>query len=103
MTLMEKLVEAGYPKEDFFHHYSDLYVYATPMTQRVINDWFHEQQMDRTLFVSQFRDQITGKPMFDIAFQYTPYWEGKWWCRCPNSQGKQNFNLQKGEPKEEDQ
>lgn len=75
MTLMEKLVEAGYPKEDFFHHCSDLYIYANLMTQRVINEWFKEQQLDRTLFVSMFTDQITGKPMYDVAFQYTPYWE----------------------------
>lgn len=75
MTLMEKLVEAGYPKEDFFHHYSDLYIYANSMTQRVINEWFKKQQLDRTLFVSMFTDQITGKPMYDVAFQYTPYWE----------------------------
>lgn len=75
MTLMEKLVEAGYPKEDFFHHCSDLYIYANSMTQRVINEWFKEQQLDRTLFVSMFTDQITGKPMYDVAFQYTPYWE----------------------------
>ena len=75
MTLMEKLVEAGYPKEDFFHHCSDLYVYATPMTQRVINAWVKEQGLHRHLFVSTFTDQITGKMMYDVAFQYTPYWE----------------------------
>ena len=71
MTLMEKLVEAGYPQEHFYHHCSDLYVFVTPLTKRVIDEWFKEQQMDRTLFVSVFRDQITGRPMYDVAFQYT--------------------------------
>lgn len=37
MTLMEMLTVEGYPKENFFHHYSDLYIFATPMTQRVVN------------------------------------------------------------------
>ena len=44
---------------------------------QVINEWFQEQQLDRTLFVSKFRDQVTGRPMYDIAFQYDPFWEGK--------------------------
>lgn len=70
MTLMEKLLEAGYPKEDFYHHCSDLYIFATPLTQRIINKWFKEQGLDRTLFVNIFKDQITGRPMYDVAFQY---------------------------------
>lgn len=74
MTPMEKLVEAGYPQEHFYHHCSDLYLFANSLTQKVINEWFEEQQMDRTLFVSIFTDQITGKPMYNVAFQYTPYW-----------------------------
>lgn len=75
MSLMEKLIEAGYPKEDFDHHCSDLYVYATPMTKQVIDDWFREQGMNRDLFVKPFRDNITGRAMYDVAFQYAPYWE----------------------------
>lgn len=75
MTLMEKLAEAGYAREDFFHHNSDLYVYATETTQRVLNDWFKEQNLDRNAFVKTFKDQITGRTMYDVAFQYTPYWE----------------------------
>ena len=70
MTLMEKLLEAGYPKEDFYHHCSDLYIFETPLTQRIINKWFKEQGLDRTLFVNIFKDQITGSPMYDVAFQY---------------------------------
>lgn len=77
MTLMEKLVEAGYPKEDFYHHCSDLYIFVTPLTRRVINEWLKEQGLEREeFFLDTFKDQITGKLMYDVAFQYTPWWEG---------------------------
>lgn len=77
MKLMEKLVEAGYPREEMYHHCSDLYVFATPLTQRVINEWFKEQGYARDLFVSTFKDQITGKTMYDVAFQYAPWPENQ--------------------------
>lgn len=38
MTLMERLVGAGYPMEEMDHHCSDLYVYVTPLTRKVIDD-----------------------------------------------------------------
>lgn len=75
MTLMEKLAQEGYPREEMYHHCSDLYVFVTPRTQRVINEWFKEQGYNRDLFVSTFRDQITGRLMYDVAFNYAPYWE----------------------------
>ena len=75
MTLMEKLEAAGYPREEMYHYESDLYVFLTPLTKRVIDEWFEEYGLTRSLFVSTFRDQITGKPMDDIAFQYTPAFE----------------------------
>lgn len=50
----------------------DLYVFLTPLTKRVIDEWFKENGLTRSLFVSTFRDQITGRPMYDVAFQYTP-------------------------------
>lgn len=78
MTLMESLIAAGYPKEDMYHHRSDLYVYATPLTRRVINEWFAEQGLNRHLFVSIFTDNVTGRKMYDCALQYTPFWSG---CR----------------------
>lgn len=75
-SLMERLLEAGYPPEDIDHYYSDLYVYVTPLTTRVIKEWADENGYDNNLrdgvFVQTFKDQITGKPMYDIAFQYIP-------------------------------
>ena len=75
-SLMERLLEAGYPPEDIDHHYSDLYVYVTPLTTKVITEWADENGYDSNLrdgvFVQKFRDQITGKMMYDIFFQYIP-------------------------------
>lgn len=70
MTLIEKLIGAGYPRKEMYHHCSDLYVFVTPETTKAINEWFKEQRMNKELFVSRFKDNVTGKPMYDIAFQY---------------------------------
>lgn len=75
-SLMERLLEAGYPPEDIDHYYSDLYVYVTPLTTKIIKEWADENGYDNNLlggiYIQTFRDQITGKPMYDIAFQYIP-------------------------------
>ena len=70
--LLQTLLEAGYPKEDVYNHCSDLYVYVTPLTTSVINKWFAEAGLKKAVFVSTFRDNITGRPMYDIAFQWYP-------------------------------
>ena len=75
-TLMERLLEAGYPPEDIHHHYYDLYVYVTPLTTKVIaewaNDYGYSSNIRDRLFVQKFKDQITGRMMYDIFFQYIP-------------------------------
>lgn len=75
-SLMERLLEEGYPPEDIDHYYYDLYVYVTPLTTKVITEWADENGYDSNLrdgvFVQTFRDQITGRKMYDIAFQYIP-------------------------------
>ena len=75
-SLMERLLEAGYPPEDIDHYYYDLYVYVTPLTTKVIMEWADENGYDSNLrdgvFVQTFKDQITGRKMYDIAFQYIP-------------------------------
>ena len=76
-TLMEALEEAGYPREQMFNHYSDLYVFASQKTLDVIIKWFKQQGYNWTLFVKSFEDQVAGRKMYDIAFQYTPYWDEK--------------------------
>ena len=75
-SLMERLLEEGYPPEDIYHHDYDLYVYVTPLTTKVITEWADENGYNSNLrdgvFVQTFRDQITGRKMYDIAFQYIP-------------------------------
>ena len=74
-SLMERLLEAGYPPEDIYHHYSDLYVYVTPLTTRVLKAWMKDNNYTDNLngfLIQTFRDQITGRKMYDIAFQYIP-------------------------------
>ncbi len=70
-SLMERLLEAGYPPEDIDHHDYDLYVYVTPLTTRVLKAWMKDNNYTDTL-VQTFKDQITGRMMYDIAFQYIP-------------------------------
>ena len=75
-SLMEVLLEEGYPPEDIDHHDSNLYVYVTPLTTKVITEWADENDYDSNLrdgwFVQTFKDQITGRMMYDIVFQYIP-------------------------------
>lgn len=77
-TLMETLIEAGFPEKEFDHHESDLYV-PKEMNGRytggIIVRWFIEYGYNPRLFMNEFRDQVTGKPMWDISFQYTPWWQ----------------------------
>ena len=75
-SLMEVLLEEGYPPEDIDHHDYDLYVYITPLTTKVITEWANDygynDNLRDGLFVQKFRDQITGRMMYDILFQYIP-------------------------------
>ena len=75
-SLMERLLEAGYPPEDIDHHDYDLYVYVTPLTTKVIAEWANDYgysgNLRDGLFVQKFRDQITGRMMYDVSFQYIP-------------------------------
>ena len=59
-TLMETLIEAGYPKEEMDHHESDLYVYVTPLTTRVIDEWCKANGFNKNWHCPTFKDQITG-------------------------------------------
>ena len=69
--LLQMLIEEGYPKEEVFHHDSDLYVFVTPLTTSVIERWLAENGFRKDSFLlSTFRDNITGRKMYDIAFQW---------------------------------
>lgn len=73
--LMQRLLDAGYPREEMYHGImngpvADLYVYANKITYRVIEKWCKDNGFDRRWNCPLFIDQITGEPMFDCAFQY---------------------------------
>ena len=74
-TLMETLIDAGYPREKMCHHCSDLYIFWTPETAWIVDRWYKKHGLNRTLLVKSFKDQITGRLMLDCAFQYDPYWD----------------------------
>lgn len=71
-TLMEMLIDAGYSKEEMYHpsYGSDLYVYVTPLTTRIIEDWCNANGYNKEWHCPTFKDQITGKMMYDCAFQW---------------------------------
>lgn len=68
--LMKRLVDAGYPREEMDHHYTDLYVYVNEISRPIIEQWCAEHGWRVDWMCPVFRDQITGRPMYDCAFQY---------------------------------
>ena len=69
---MEMLIEAGYPKEEMYHssYGSDLYVYVTPLTTKIIKEWCNAHYYRMAWHCPIFKDQITGMMMYDCAFQW---------------------------------
>ena len=53
-----------------YHHCSDLYVFATTLTKKIIEEWCKELGLDMDWNCPMFKDAITGRPMYDCAFQY---------------------------------
>lgn len=70
LTLKERLLKAGYPQEKMYHWGSDLYVFVNTITTKVIDEWCKENGFRKDWHCPVFRDQITGKLMYDCAFQY---------------------------------
>ncbi len=77
MTLMERLLAAGYPRDQMLSHESDLYVFVTPLTTQIVEVWCKENGYSRTWHCPKFKDQVTGKPMYDCHFQYDDYWKAR--------------------------
>lgn len=75
MSLYDRLVKAGYPESEMYSWQSDLYVYVTPLTTRIIEEWCKENRYARYWHCPIFKDQITGRPMYDCIFQYAPWWD----------------------------
>ena len=70
VPLMQRFLDAGYNKAEMYHHESDLYVFVTPVTTKVINEWSKENGYGKNWHCPIFTDQVTGRQMYDCAFQY---------------------------------
>lgn len=70
LSLYDRLVKAGYPEDQMFHHYSDLYIFVTPMTQQIVAEWCRDNGYDPRWMCPTFHDNETGRLMYDCAFQY---------------------------------
>lgn len=79
-SLYQMLLAVGYPEDQMDHHESDLYIFQTPLTDAVIEQWCKANGYQRTLFVKSFCDQITNLMMYEVAFAYDP-----WWTKIDNS------------------
>lgn len=69
-SLMQRLIDGGYPVEQMDHHASDLYVYVTPLTTKIIDQWCRDNGYNKKHHCPTFTDNITGRQMYDCAFQY---------------------------------
>lgn len=56
-------------KQEVFNHESDLYVFVNSVTTELVNSYTFKSN------VRTFNDQVTGKLMYDIPFQYKPFWD----------------------------
>lgn len=69
-NLMQRLIDAGYPKKDMHHWQSDLYIFVTPLTTKIVREWCADNQFNMDWQCPKFVDQITGKMMYDCFCQY---------------------------------
>jgi len=69
--LMKRLLDAGYPRSLMDHHETDLYIYVTPDTTKVIKQWCKDNKFDMAWHCPVFCEEKTGRPMYDCAFQYS--------------------------------
>lgn len=76
-TLMQELLDAGYPKDQMFHHESDLYIYVTPLTTKVVEEFYKKKGWNRNWHAPVFRSETDGELMYDCYFQFYDYWNEK--------------------------
>lgn len=72
--LMKMLKDAGVKPEDTDHHATDLYVFVTDASNKAVEEYKKTHTGLHALNYEVFRDQITGKPMYDFWFQFDGDW-----------------------------
>lgn len=76
-TLMLELLDAGYPREQMFNHESDLYIYVTPLTTKVVEEFYEKKGWSVYWQAPTFWSETDGKLMYDCHFQFDDYWNEK--------------------------
>lgn len=67
-NIYERAVESM-PKNEIDHWQSDLYLKATPISEKLVDEYEWRGS------VTTFLDQVEGKLWYEIPFAFTPYWE----------------------------
>lgn len=65
MSIYQQVIERGV---EHANHSSDLYIPVNDETRALIAEYEHKRN------VSVFKNNIDGKPWFDIPFAYDPFW-----------------------------
>lgn len=69
----DRLLESGYPESDIYNHCSDLYIFVTPTTRALVSQCLNDGTLMNRPEI--FTDQVTRRPMYDLAFAYIPWWD----------------------------
>lgn len=71
-SLLQQLVDSGYPKEKIYNSGFDLYVFKTPLTTKILFKWLKENNFKQDVgFAYNISiDHNTGKEMYEIPSQY---------------------------------
>lgn len=75
MTFIQTLLDNGYPENEMYHHGTDLYIFVTPLTTKIVKEYCNNNKYAIDWHFPTFKDQITGRLMYDCAFQYYNYKE----------------------------
>ena len=76
-SLMKRLLDAGYPKTEMRHYCSSLFVYPSPLVERVLDEDCEKNAVTREDFVMQFYDSFSAKIMWELCAQYNPHLMGQ--------------------------
>ena len=69
MTIyQEVLVTGGY----ISNHESDLYIEVNDINREILSRYPTSKKI-----TTVFRNEVTGKPCYDIPFSYDPWWEAR--------------------------
>lgn len=66
--LQKRLIEAGYPKEEMFHHETDLYIYATPLTKKVVDKWCKKKALIENGIVLYLKTKLLVDQCMTVLF-----------------------------------